>query len=282
MVGRRAARRGLRDRRRWQAARPAPRAEPEVRECARWYQALDAEIDRGCTRRSGSARRGLSVPAGRPHAVWPGRPGCKGSTLRVMPSSSSSSISKRVCMRSRICRPCQASGARAIAASRADCAILRQADWRAPPGVPRCLQRPRCPMQGRERRAPPKRPGTRRTQGCSRAEPRSVGASRARCATGRAAAAAYPVVGGLLGRATFDPSAPGASARESAGSPSLRAYDRDRDPRRLRPLRLAALAPRGPRPQFEAASRRCTWQVAYTPDNGRAPSAPNWVTFWFP
>ena len=167
---------------------------PEVRECARGIRrSMRRSMPRGV--RDAQAAR----VAGFPHCgstarwlAWPTGRRKAGPRCVLMPSGSSSSISRRACMRSRICRPCRARPRacnRCVACGTARASCGRRI-WPAPPGVPRRLQRPRCPTMGRERRAPPKRPGNGARRQCSRRN--EIGrASRALCAPGRAAAAAH-------------------------------------------------------------------------------------------
>jgi len=181
---------------------------PEVRECAQWYQALDAEIDAAGVRDAQAAR-----VAGFPHlrvdrtlAGLADRAAKSGSTLRAYAEQLVElDLEARVNeIQNLPTLPSEAARVQSLRRVR-DCArILRQADLASPAGRAAMLAAAKVPDEGPRAQSAAEEAWKRRTQAVFEAE-RDRSVHRVRYAPPAGQRLPRTVVGGLLGRATFDP-----------------------------------------------------------------------------
>jgi len=181
---------------------------PEVRECAQWYQALDAEVDAAGVRDAQAAR-----VAGFPHlrvdralAGLADRAAKSGSTLSAYAEQLAElDLEARVHeIRNLPTLPSEDARVQSLRRVR-DCArILRQADLASPAGRAAMLAAAKVPDDGPRAQSAAEEAWKRRTQAVFEAE-RDRSVHRVRYAPPAGQRLPRTVVGGLLGRATFDP-----------------------------------------------------------------------------
>ena len=244
------------------ASCPAPR-DPARRKCASARRGTRRSIARSTPRACVTPRHarvaGFPAPAGRslPRRVARARRRERAARCARTRSASPSSTRRRGATRFRTCRRCRPRrraptrcAARATAAG-----LLRDADLASHDGARRAAGG----GEGAGRAFAPWRAASEEAWQRRTLTVFQTGAATRRCsacAMHRPSGQRLPrnVIAGLLGRATFDPL--GHLAPYRAGGRAARGHLcadlRDRDARRLRPLRLAALAPR----DAASASRR--------------------------
>ena len=180
----------------------------EVRECARWYQALDAEIDAAGVR-DGQAARVAGFPHLRVDRTLAGladRAAQTGSTLRAYAEQLVElDLEARVHeIQNLPTLPSEAARVQSLRRVR-DCArILRQADLASPAARAAILAAAKVPDDGPRAQTAAEEAWKRRTQAVFEAE-RDRSVHRVRYAPPAGQRLPRAVVGGLLGRATFDP-----------------------------------------------------------------------------
>lgn len=181
---------------------------PEVRECAHWYQALDAEIDAGGVRDAQAARL-----AGFPHLRVD-------RTLAGLRARASKSAPELRAYAERLAEldlagrvheiqnlstlPNEAARAQLLRRVRACARILRQADLASPAGRAAMLAAAKVPAEGPQAPAASEESWERRTLDVFQAA-RDESVPRVRYAPPAGQRLPRNVVAGLLGRAAFDP-----------------------------------------------------------------------------
>jgi len=181
---------------------------PEVRECAQWYQALDAEIDAAGVRDAQAARvagfphlRVDRTLAGLRDRAAQGEPNLRAYAERLAELDLEARAHE---IQNLPTLPNEAARVQSLRRVR-DCArILRQADLASPAGRAAMLAAAKVPDEAPRARTAAEEAWRVRTQAAFEAE-RDQSVQRVRYAPPAGQRLPHSVVGGLLGRATFDP-----------------------------------------------------------------------------